>query len=223
MVKVISAISSLLFILLVIGGGMLLFSDPLCESLDMLPFCEEEETETTFADSVVLWEKIYERVILDVGKYEVRKDLRAERTPEVLGFLEAVTHSMRMRATVHVTMAINLESMQQEDIQIDEDTRTITITLPQAQPVECFLEDIEYYDESCIFEQCERLERDLRNKAFEEVLASDALEEQLDQAFFGAQDGIAELIAPFIEDDYQVEFLQSDERPDPIPGRTCDF
>lgn len=223
MVKVISAISSLLFILLVIGGALLLFSDPLCDSFDMLPFCDEEEAETTFADSVVLWEKIYERVILDVGKYEVRKDLRAERTPEVLGIWEAVTHSMRMRATVHVTMAINLETMEQEDIQVDEDSRTISITLPPVQPVECFLEDIEYYDESCIFEQCERLERDLRDKAFEEVLESDELQEELNQAFFRGQDGIAEIIAPFIDDDYRVEFLQSNEQPAPILGRTCDF
>lgn len=168
--------------------------------------------ETKVVDTQEIWTRIHDRALLDVGKYETRKDWKAERTTW------PVTHSMRMRATVSVTMVINLQLVTEEDIVVDDENETITITLPQVQPAECFLSEIEYYDESCLL-VCGDLENDLQEKAQESVLDSDELDTALDEAFINGQPAIAAFITPVT--DYQVVFVKSTENPPRVESGSC--
>ncbi|PJF39053.1 MAG: hypothetical protein CUN55_15470, partial [Phototrophicales bacterium] len=105
--------------------------------------CEVSDNDAKTIQEDEIWTRLYERALLDTGKYEIRGSWRAERTTLF------VTHSMRMNATVSVTMAINLENISPDDIVVDNEAQTVTIAIPPAQPVECFLTDIEYTDRSC--------------------------------------------------------------------------
>jgi hypothetical protein len=195
----------------------LIFDTPRDLFCSIVPFCDVE-TETEVVNTQILWTKIHERAVLDVGKYETHGEWRATRRTSVL--VGSVTHSMKMEATVSVTMGLNIENVEQEDIVVDDENQTVTVTLPQAQPIECFMDDIEYFDRSCVL-VCDDLERDLREKAMEDVLGRDELATALDEAYENAQSVIAGLIDP-LANDYDIFFVQDTEVPLRLDSSSCD-
>ncbi len=207
----------LLFVIVAVTQGIdealeLTWSAPRNLFCSIAPFCDVDD-ETEVVDLGELWTRIHERALLDIGKYETRQSWRAEQTTW------PVTHSMRMRATVHVTMGINLDNLTEEQIAIDEQNQTITITMPQVQPVECFLEDIEYYDESCLL-VCDDLKQELQVVARRNVMGSDELAAELINARQRAEVEVSNLIEPFIED-YTLQFVTNPEAPPPIESGSC--
>ncbi len=191
----------------------LTFSAPRNLFCSVMPFCDVNDGEANIVDTQEIWTRIHERALLDTGKYETRRDWKAERTTW------PVTHSMRMRATMHVTMGVNLDNLLPEDIVVEEDSQSVTITLPPTQPIECFLTDIEYYDESCLL-ICGDLEQDLQEKARQNVLDSDELQLALDDAYQQAESVVSGLIAPAAEG-YTIQFVQSAVSPPPIESGSC--
>lgn len=182
----------------------------------VMPFCDVE-TETEVINTEVLWTRIHNRAVLDVGKYETREEWRATQRTS-LG-ITSITHSMRMRATVSVTMGLNLELVDPEDIVVDDDNQSVTITLPPTQPIECFMEDIEYFDRSCVA-VCGDLERKLREEAMDDVVESEELDVALVGAFEEAQSTIAGLIDPLIND-YEIIFVKDEEVPPSLDSSSC--
>jgi hypothetical protein len=195
----------------------LLFDTPRDLFCSVMPFCDVE-TETEVLNTAKLWTRIHERAVLDVGKYETREEWRATQRTS-LG-IASVTHSMRMRATVSVTMGINLESVLPEDIVVDNENETVTVTLPQVQPIECFMADIEYFDRSCVA-VCGDLERRLREDAMEDVIKSDGLSEALVGAYAEVQSTVASLIDPLVNE-YDIFFVQDLEAPPRLTSSSCD-
>ncbi len=179
----------------------------------IVPFCDSTAEEAEIVDEQLVWTRIHERALLDLAKYEQRRDWRATVTTVF------VDHSMRMRATVNVTLAINLDNTHREDIVVDDETETITITLSQAQPVECFLTDIEYYDRSCIG-VCGELEDKLLDQARDSWQNDDNLQIRLDEAFERGKIEITNLIEP-IAKGYTIELIQDPEPPPPITSGSC--
>ncbi|NDJ86125.1 MAG: DUF4230 domain-containing protein [Chloroflexi bacterium] len=181
----------------------------------IVPFCDVGDgDETEIVDSEQIWTRIHERSVLDTGKYETRQSWKAERTTW------PVTHSMRMRATVHITMGVNLDNISREDIIVDDENESVTIVMPRAQPVECFLTEIEYYDESCLL-VCDELEQDLQRKALERVQDSDEVAAEINLAYERAEADLAVLLTPFVED-YDLVFQQDTETPPRVEGSSCD-
>lgn len=212
-----------LLLFVVIGVVIAAYSqfDPFNEICELLPFCDaEEDQETVFLDSQLIWQRIRNRALLDVRKYEEHKNWRARRTTEVFG-VGVVDHTMEMRATVNVTMVLNLESVQDSDVIVDNTEKVVTITLPPAQPAECFLEEVEFHNRQCLFEQCGKLEDDLQKRAIEEVLESDGLQAGLDGAFEHAKTVVTEFIEPLIPEDYTLIFQKSDTEPARIESGSC--
>ncbi len=179
----------------------------------IVSFCEPDD-ETTVVREDELWTRIYERALLDTGKYETRGNWLARRTTFF------VTHSMRMQATVSVTMALNLGNIEPSDIVVDNDEQTVTITLPPAQPVECFLTDIVYSDRSCVG-VCGELEQDLVAIAERDVYQSEELTVELVNAYERGKVALAALISPLAQD-YELIFLQDEMPPAPIESSSCD-
>lgn len=188
------------------------FSAPRNLFCSVVDFCDVDEGEVVKVDEI--YSRIYERSLLDVGKYETRNDWRATSTTVV------VTNSMRMRATAHVTLALNLELMSPDDIVVDENAKTVTITTPPVQNAECFLTDIDYYDESCLPGTCGDLERRLQRTALDDAKNSTELERERGAAMERGQTTIAALIDP-LASDYDILFRISDEAPPPVPGGSC--
>lgn len=179
----------------------------------IVPFCDAPNEETEVIDEELLWTRIHERALLDVGKFEQRRVWRAERSTFV------VTHSMRMRATLNVTIGVNLDNTGPDDIIVDEADKTITVTLSQAQPVECFLDNIEYYDRSCIG-VCGDLEDDLVDDALDSWRDNEELQIELEAAYLRATREVTALIEPLAED-YTITFVQNPEAPPPITSGSC--
>ena len=165
----------------------LFFSAPRNLFCSVVSFCDVEE-EVVKVDEI--YEALYERALLDLGKYETRNEWRATSTTVV------VTNSMRMRATAHVTIALNLELMQEGDIVVDDEAQTVTITLPPTQPAECFLTDIEYFDKSCLPGTCGDLERRLQQSALDDARNSESLQTELIAAIERGQATVAGLLNP---------------------------
>lgn len=174
--------------------------------------CDVDETTGIREDEI--WTRLYERALLDTGKYEYHGVWRAERT----SFM--ITHSMRMEATVSVTLALNLANVTPDDIVVDNDAQTVTITIPPAQPVECFLTDIEYRDRSCAG-TCGELEQDLASIAENDVYTSEELQLELINAYGRGKTILATLVDPLI-DDYTLTFVQDEVPPPPIESTSCD-
>lgn len=181
-----------------------------CSVIDV---CDDDSMGTEVVSVTEIWTRIHERALLDVGKYETRKDWRAEISTW------PVTHSMGMRATTSITLALNLGNILPEDIVVDEENKTITVTLPQVQPAECFLSEIEFHSESCLL-VCDDLKKDLQEKAIEDVLDSDGLEVELVAAYERAKPIIGGLISP-VARDYVINFVQRPEAPNPIESGSC--
>jgi hypothetical protein len=191
----------------------------LCE---ILPWCleDDEEVETEFVDSRILWERITTRFILDVGKYERNGEWSAQRTPEIAG-VETPTQSMTMNAIVNITIGVNLENVEQANIEVNDESKRVVIYLPQPQPYECFITEATY-DSSCLWEQCDILERDLQEKAIQETLNNnDFLDKAMTDAAAQAENKMAEFIAPLIPSDYTLQFIFSEDAPPPIESGTC--
>lgn len=191
----------------------LTFSAPRNLFCSVVKFCDVSGEGTQIVDTDDLWTRIHDRALLDVGKYETRKDWKAEQTTVV------VTHSMRMRATVSVTMVVNLENILPEDIVVDNDAQTIVVTMPPAQPAECFLSDIEYHDQSCLL-VCDDLEDKLQENAIESVLDSDELDTALTDAYRQAQPIISGLLAP-VARGYTISYVQRTGTPPRIESSSC--
>lgn len=177
-----------------------------------MPFCDTEE-EVRVLGAEELWTRIYNRFVLDTGKYETRQNWSAEYRS--LG----VTHRGQMNATVHITIGVNMEGFTAEDIVVDNAAETITITVPPAQPVECFLSDIQYHSESC-WGTCDEIHKKLQDTAIPDVLKSEALQAELLQKQQEAGTAIATIISPLAEG-YTINFVWSDAAPIPIAGATC--
>jgi hypothetical protein len=192
-----------------------LFSAPRDLFCDVTGLCESSE-ETELVDSEIVWTRISERSLLDLGKFEQNGRWRAERN------LLIVTNSMSMSGTVNITMAMNLGFITQEDITVTQDDPTVIIQLPPVQTAECFMTDVEYSDRFCI-EVCDDLERDLQRKAIEQSLGSDELQQALQEALENAKVEIAKLIdiGNISDQDYRLQFSQKTETPPPIAGATC--
>lgn len=182
----------------------------------VLPFCDNESIDTVLVDERILWTKVSDRSVLDLGKFERRGDWHAERTTLV------VTHTKNMRGTVNITMGMDLGAIDQDDIVVDQDALSITITIPPVQPVECFVNEVEYYGGFCI-EVCDDLERDLQSMAIERSLDSEDFDQALVNAEEDAKVEIATLldIGNITDLDYTLQFVESTDGPTDIPGATC--
>ena len=182
----------------------------------IIPLCGSKSFDTALVDEQILWTKISERTVLDLGKFERRGDWHAERSTLV------VTHTKNMRGTVNITMGMNIGAIAPEDIVVNQEDLSITITLPPVQPVECFVNEVEYYGGFCI-EVCDELERDLLRMAIERSLNSDEFDQAMVSAEADAKVELATIldIGNITNIDYTLRFLQSTEEPPAIPGKTC--
>lgn len=187
-----------------------LLNDPFGLLAIVFPFLEDEDT---VVQEDVLWTRIYERAVLDMGKYETRGEWNAGRTTF------GVRQTMRMTATVSVTMGVNLSNIEREDVVVDDEEQTVTIIMPAAQPVECFLSDIVYSDRSCLG-ACGELEQDLVQAAEQDVYESEELDVALIDAFERSKSTVSAFIAPLAED-YIIIFVQDDAAPPPVEGSSC--
>jgi hypothetical protein len=165
-----------------------------------------------------VWMRIHDRGVLEVSRYETRAEWRATQQTS-LG-TTSVVHSMRMRATVDVRIGINLENVSLEDIVVDDENQTVTVTLPQTQPIECFIDDIEYFDRSCVV-VCGDLERTLREEAMDDVLESEELAVAMAGTYEEVQSTIVGLIDP-LANDYDIFFVQDTEIPLRLDSSSCD-
>ena len=182
----------------------------------VVPLCESKSLDTVLVDEQILWTKFSERTVLDLGKFERRGEWHAERTTLV------VTHSKNMRGTVNITMGMDLSAIEQQDIVVNQEDLTISITIPPVQPVECFLNEVEYYGGFCV-EVCDDLERDLQRMAIERSLDSEDFNQSLIGASEDAKVEIANIldIGNITDVDYSLQFIQSTDGPTDIPGATC--
>lgn len=176
----------------------------------------EVSNKTELLDEEIIWTRITERTLLDLGKFERNGDWRAEKN------VLFVTNSKRMRGTVNITMGMNLGFITEEDVIVDQTNRTITIAIPPIQEVECFVTDEEFYDSFCI-EVCDDLERDLKKIAIERSLKADEFQVAKSEAYELAKTEIATLIdiGNLSDETYTVQFIEKDEDPPEIPGATC--
>jgi hypothetical protein len=193
--------------------------DMLC---DLNPFCEGEEVEIKVVDEQIIWTRITDRTVLDLGKFERNGAWRAERDLRLPVVGTLATESKRMRGTVNITMGMNLEGLTQEDITVDQSTLTITIALPPVQPVECFMVGEEFYDNACAT-VCDELERELEATAIQRTLESEAFGVELTNKFNEAQVSIAQLIdiGNITNLQYTLRFTQQERIPAILPGTTC--
>jgi hypothetical protein len=182
----------------------------------VVPFCDNESIDTALVDEQILWTKISERTVLDLGKFERRGDWHAERQTLV------VTHTKNMRGTVNITMGMDLSAIEPEDIVVDQEALSIRITLPPVQPVECFVNEVEYYGGFCI-EVCDELERDLQRIAIERSLDGEDFGQALVNAEEDAKSEIATIldIGNIADVDYTLQYVESTEDPPQISGATC--
>lgn len=182
----------------------------------VVPFCDTKPIETRLVDERIVWTRIHERAVLDVGSLQRRGDWSAERTTMV------VTHSKNMSATVNITFGLNLMGIEEDDVQVDQQTQTVTVTLPPVQPVQCFITDEDFYGGFCI-EVCDDLERDLRKKAIERTLDSEDFSQALLEATTRAQQEIASLIdiGNIADIPYNLVFQEGTEPGPEIPGANC--
>ncbi|MCB9437483.1 MAG: hypothetical protein H6673_10900 [Anaerolineales bacterium] len=174
--------------------------------------CDTDE-EVRVLGSEELWTRIHNRFVLDTGKYETRQNWSAEYRS--LG----VTHTGEMNATVNITIGVNMAGFTAEDIVVDNDAESITVTVPPAQPVECFLADIQYHNESC-WGTCDEIHRKLQDTAIPDVLDSEEFRSELLNKQREAGTAIATIIDPLAEG-YTINFVWSTETPIPIEGASC--
>lgn len=176
----------------------------LCGESDGNQFITEDE----------IYTRVWAREVLQLALFESRNTYR--QTRDVAFGAEA---SMRMNAEVNITIGVNLELIQLDDIVVDNEAQTVTIVLPQVQPIDCFLEDVEFFDEFCLG-QCDELRDDLRSSAIDEAFNSEVYQTELINAAEEAQFSIGRLIDP-LTDDYIIVFEESLETPGPIAGSSC--
>jgi len=181
-------------------------------------FCEvtglcSNEPET-FVREDELYTVIWERGVLNVGKFDVIGGTYRATRQVVLA--EA---SMRMRADVSVTLGINLELLTEDDILVDNENNTVSVTLPPVQPIDCFLTDVEFFDEVCLG-QCDELRADLRRNAMNDTLAREDFNAEYTNSQEQARFIIGDLLDP-VTQDYALTFTYDMTTPPPIAGSNC--
>lgn len=189
-----------------------IFGGPRDLFCDISGICGEDEE--TFVRESELYTVIWERGVLNVAKFDVvGGTYRATRS---VALAEA---SMRMRADVSVTLGVNLELLEEEDIAVDNDANTVTVTLPPVQPIDCFLSDVEFYDEVCLG-QCDELRDDLRRNALRDTLEREDFNAQYNDAQEQARFIIGDILDPLAQD-YAISFVYDTDMPPPIAGSDC--
>lgn len=170
-------------------------------------------------DRNVVWTQIHERGIFDMRRYETRQEW--EFTQDIVSVETNVPSRMRMRATVMIAIGMNLNNVQVNDIVADDANRSVTITLPQTQAIECFITDIEYVERLCVGADCGEIEEDLHEAAIRDVLGSEDFGVELDGAFEDTQIVVRGLIDELVND-YEIVFVKDRIAPPWVDRRSCD-
>jgi hypothetical protein len=181
--------------------------------------CEGKNLEARLAEETIIYTKIHERTVLDLGKFERGGEWKA--TEDTL----FITHVRRMKATVNITFGMNLGAITEEDIVVDNTTQTIQVALPPIQPVECFLENRDFYadfGEGCV-DVCDDLEKKLQEMAIKRSLESEEYAQSRDRAWLDAQEQVAQLIdiGNLADIEYHIQFVEKQGDIPKIQGETC--
>lgn len=189
-----------------------IFEGPRDLFCDVTGLCGDEAE--TFVREDELYTVIWERGVLNVAKFDVVNGTYRATRQVVLA--EA---SMRMQADVSVTLGLNLELLTEDDIVVDNENNTVSVTLPPVQPIDCFLTDVEFFDEVCLG-QCDELRDDLRSKAIEDTLQREDFNAEYNTALEQARLLIGDLLDP-VTQDYALNFVYDTTPPPPIAGSNC--